>query len=113
MTRILRYIILITIWATLLFGGILSWYAWSLPNPEELTTSLRRPSVTVIGADGSVLAAYGDLPESSLAQAEQLEQLRALQAGWEIDVLVTDWVGRGVDTPEDLAHLSRSWKAPE
>ncbi|MBB42661.1 MAG: penicillin-binding protein [Rhodospirillaceae bacterium] len=61
MTRILRYIILITIWATLLFGGILSWYAWSLPNPEELTTSLRRPSVTVIGADGSVLAAYGDL----------------------------------------------------
>lgn len=35
-------------------------------------------------------------------QAERLEQLRILEHGERIQVLVTDYQGQGVDTPEDL-----------
>ena len=42
------------------------------------------------------------LPPSPLELREQLEQLRALEAGMRIDVAIVDSVPLGVDTPEDL-----------
>ena len=42
------------------------------------------------------------LPPSALEQQEKLEQLRALEAGMRIDVMIVDTVPRGVDTPADL-----------
>ncbi len=42
------------------------------------------------------------LPPSSLEKRERLEQLRALEAGMRIDVMLVDDVPLGVDTPEDL-----------
>ena len=42
------------------------------------------------------------LPPSSLERAEQLEQLRLLEAGIPIRVLETDQPTIGVDTEEDL-----------
>jgi 3-deoxy-manno-octulosonate cytidylyltransferase (CMP-KDO synthetase) len=42
------------------------------------------------------------LPPSSREQSEKLEQLRALDAGMRIDVMIVDGVPLGVDTPEDL-----------
>ncbi|MBN8987734.1 MAG: 3-deoxy-manno-octulosonate cytidylyltransferase [Rhizobiales bacterium] len=42
------------------------------------------------------------LPPSPLEQQEKLEQLRALEAGMRIDVMIVDTVPRGVDTPADL-----------
>jgi len=42
------------------------------------------------------------LPPSRLEGREKLEQLRALEAGWRIDVEVVDTVPLGVDTPSEL-----------
>jgi len=42
------------------------------------------------------------LPPSPLEKREKLEQLRALEAGMRIDVVVVDAVPLGVDTPETL-----------
>ncbi len=50
----------------------------------------------------SVLETYHSLPTSSLERAEQLEQLRLLEAGIPIHVLETDQPTIGVDTEEDL-----------
>jgi 3-deoxy-manno-octulosonate cytidylyltransferase (CMP-KDO synthetase) len=50
----------------------------------------------------SVLETYHSLPPSSLERAEQLEQLRLLEAGIPIRVLETDQPTIGVDTEEDL-----------
>jgi 3-deoxy-manno-octulosonate cytidylyltransferase (CMP-KDO synthetase) len=48
------------------------------------------------------LARFVSLPPSALEQREQLEQLRALEAGMRIDVAIVESVPLGVDTPEDL-----------
>jgi len=50
----------------------------------------------------SVLEMYHSLPQSSLEQAEQLEQLRLLEHGIPIRVLETREPTIGVDTEEDL-----------
>ncbi len=42
------------------------------------------------------------LPPSPIERQENLEQLRALEAGMRIDITVVDTVPRGVDTPADL-----------
>jgi 3-deoxy-manno-octulosonate cytidylyltransferase (CMP-KDO synthetase) len=51
----------------------------------------------------AALERFVALPPSPLEQRERLEQLRALEAGMRLDVVVVDSVPLGVDTPEDLA----------
>jgi 3-deoxy-manno-octulosonate cytidylyltransferase (CMP-KDO synthetase) len=50
----------------------------------------------------TALERFVSLPQSTLEKREKLEQLRALEAGMRIDVMVIDEVPFGVDTPEDL-----------
>jgi 3-deoxy-manno-octulosonate cytidylyltransferase (CMP-KDO synthetase) len=52
----------------------------------------------------AALARFVALPPSALERREKLEQLRALEAGMRIDVMLVDSVPLGVDTPEDLAR---------
>jgi 3-deoxy-manno-octulosonate cytidylyltransferase (CMP-KDO synthetase) len=51
------------------------------------------------------LLAYPDLPVGPLERAERLEQLRALENGYKIRVVETDYDALGVDTPEDWQHV--------
>jgi 3-deoxy-manno-octulosonate cytidylyltransferase (CMP-KDO synthetase) len=53
------------------------------------------------------LLSFKDMPKSMLETAEQLEQLRALEAGFKIKTIVTDMETIGVDTPADLACVER------
>lgn len=53
------------------------------------------------------LYTFKNLPVSSLEQAEKLEQLRALQAGYKIKVIDTLFDSWGVDTEEDLQKVER------
>lgn len=53
------------------------------------------------------LERFVSLPPSPLEQQEKLEQLRALEAGMRIDVMIVDAVPRGVDTPADLETARR------
>jgi 3-deoxy-manno-octulosonate cytidylyltransferase (CMP-KDO synthetase) len=50
----------------------------------------------------AALRRFVALPVSTLEVREKLEQLRALEAGLRIDVVVVDTVPLGVDTPADL-----------
>jgi 3-deoxy-manno-octulosonate cytidylyltransferase (CMP-KDO synthetase) len=50
----------------------------------------------------AALKRFVSLPPSPLEKREKLEQLRALEAGMRIDIMIVDTVPLGVDTPEDL-----------
>jgi len=50
---------------------------------------------------------FARLPQTPLERLEQLEQLRALEHGYRIKVVPTQYVSIGVDTPEDVAKVRR------
>jgi penicillin-binding protein 1A len=56
-----RIAILLVLWAAIIGGGVLGYFALTLPDTSELTRAERRPSVTILAADGSLLATFGDL----------------------------------------------------
>ena len=56
------------------------------------------------------LETFVSLPPGKLEQAESLEQLRALEAGYRIKVLLTDYEGIGVDTENDLERVRKLLK---
>jgi 3-deoxy-manno-octulosonate cytidylyltransferase (CMP-KDO synthetase) len=57
------------------------------------------------------LLRYSDLAMGPLEEAERLEQLRALENGYKIRVVETEYESLGVDTPEDLARVSQLFEA--
>jgi 3-deoxy-manno-octulosonate cytidylyltransferase (CMP-KDO synthetase) len=59
----------------------------------------------------AALRRFVALPPGVLERRERLEQLRALEAGMRIDVVLVDAVPLGVDTPEELAR-ARELLAP-
>ena len=54
-----------------------------------------------------LLRRYPDLPVGPLEKAERLEQLRALENGYKIRVVETEYESVGVDTPEDLERVNQ------
>jgi 3-deoxy-manno-octulosonate cytidylyltransferase (CMP-KDO synthetase) len=65
---------------------------------------LRYHHIGVYAYRRTALKTFVSLPPSPLELREKLEQLRALEAGLRIDVVVVDTVPLGVDTAEDLAR---------
>ncbi len=63
--------------------------------------------VGLYGYQSRVLRALAALPPSPLELAESLEQLRALQNGFKIQVLQTSKPHLGVDRPEDVARVEQ------
>lgn len=51
------------------------------------------------------------MPESGLERTEKLEQLRAVEAGWSIAVLVRAFEHVGIDTPEQYDDFVTRWNA--
>jgi penicillin-binding protein 1A len=56
-----RIAVLLLLWAVILGGGVLGYFALTLPDTSELTRAERRPSVSILAADGSLLTTFGDL----------------------------------------------------
>ncbi|MBO6783339.1 MAG: transglycosylase domain-containing protein, partial [Alphaproteobacteria bacterium] len=62
--RATKWSLVFAIWAGLMLGGLLVWFAWDLPSIDNLGEAgdkSRRPGVTVLAQDGSLIAGYGDL----------------------------------------------------
>lgn len=53
------------------------------------------------------LMRYAALEQTPLERAEKLEQLRILEHGYEIGVVITDHASIGVDTPDDLEMVRK------
>src|SRR5258706_10730620 len=69
--RLARWSALAAIWLVLALGVLVVWYAWDLPDVNELGGQARRPSITLLAVDGSVISTYGDY----YAGATQLQDL--------------------------------------
>lgn len=57
-----------------------------------------------------VLEKFVNMPAGNLENCEKLEQLRVLEAGMPIYVLISDLQSVGVDTPEDLLEAEKKMK---
>lgn len=74
-----------------------------IPYPRE--TQFRAKYFQHIGVYAfrkSALLNFAKLPMLQNERAEKLEQLRYLEYGMKIKVIETDFMGIGIDTPEDL-----------
>jgi 3-deoxy-manno-octulosonate cytidylyltransferase (CMP-KDO synthetase) len=58
--------------------------------------------IGIYGFTRSFLEQFVALPKSPLEETESLEQLRVLENGYKIKVIVTGYSGFGIDTPDDL-----------
>jgi 3-deoxy-manno-octulosonate cytidylyltransferase (CMP-KDO synthetase) len=57
------------------------------------------------------LLGYSSLPIGPLEEAERLEQLRAIENGYKIRVVETEYESLGVDSPADLDRVSQLMEA--
>ena len=57
----IKWCFVLGLWAALILGGILAWYARELPDLIENPKFERKASITVLANDGSVIARYGDI----------------------------------------------------
>jgi 3-deoxy-manno-octulosonate cytidylyltransferase (CMP-KDO synthetase) len=84
------------------------------PVPYDRDRSASTPYYKHIGLyvyERDFLLNYSALPVGRLEQAERLEQLRALENGYRIRVVETEYESIGVDTPADLDRVSRLFEA--
>ena len=75
-----------------------------IPYAREATGYFKHIGLYVYRRD--FLLAYPDLPVGPLERAEKLEQLRALENGFRIRVVETEYESLGVDTPEDWHRVA-------
>jgi 3-deoxy-manno-octulosonate cytidylyltransferase (CMP-KDO synthetase) len=75
------------------------------PEAQEPFPYYRHIGLYVYRRDFLLL--FSRLPPTPLERHERLEQLRALEHGYEIAVVETDDFGIGVDTPEDLERVKQ------
>ncbi|MBY0330096.1 MAG: PBP1A family penicillin-binding protein [Acetobacteraceae bacterium] len=57
----MKLVLLLGIWGGVALAGLVLVLAWDLPRPDAAQAATRRPSVTLLAANGSVLATQGDL----------------------------------------------------
>lgn len=66
--------------------------------------------IGVYGYTKDFLEKFVELPQSPLEEAEQLEQLRAIENGYKIRVVETKYQSIGVDLPEHIALVEEEMK---
>lgn len=58
------------VWLLIAVGGVVVWFSLDLPDVEASLAAFRRPTITVLAADGSVLATTGDLYDEAVALSD-------------------------------------------
>ena len=58
------------IWLAVVVGGVIAWYAADLPDIDQALTPTRKPTVTMLADDGTVLATLGDFYGRPLVVAD-------------------------------------------
>lgn len=86
-------------------------YLRDVPRTQWLDQEVHFQHLGVYAYRTKILATLTNLPKSGLEQAESLEQLRWLEAGYQIAVSRTTHVSVGVDTPEDITRAEAYLKS--
>ena len=68
--RVLRWSVVASIWAVVVFAGAIAWFAYDLPSIDDAMAASRRPSLVIKANDGTVLASYGDYHGGALGYDE-------------------------------------------
>jgi penicillin-binding protein 1A len=67
---IARWSLVVLIWLGFIGVGVVLWYAHDLPDTSHLNEITRRPAVTLVTADGQIVATFGDLYGANLSLSE-------------------------------------------
>ena len=67
---IFRLFLTMCIWVMCLGGMGVLWFSYDLPDISRLQATARRPSVTILTQDGTVIGTYGDLYEDMIRVQE-------------------------------------------
>jgi penicillin-binding protein 1A len=59
--RVATWATVMVIWVAVAIGGAVLWYGHDLPDVANLETPGRRPSITLVAIDGTIIATYGEL----------------------------------------------------
>jgi len=74
---------------------------------DQIGTCTYYRHIGVYGFRHAVLMEFVKLPQGQYEVIEKLEQLRALEHGIRIRMMMTDYQGIGIDTPADLERLAK------
>src|SRR3954451_16797948 len=67
---VIRLFVLLCLWGLIVGGSVLGYFALTLPDTSQLTVAERRPSVTVLARDDSLIGSFGDLFGKALSLRE-------------------------------------------
>ena len=81
-----------------------------LPYPRNAVGTPVYKHIGIYAYQRDFLLAYAKMQPTPLEQAESLEQLRALENGYKIKVVKTDYRFVGVDTAEDLKLVNEIYR---
>ncbi|MCC7274116.1 MAG: PBP1A family penicillin-binding protein [Alphaproteobacteria bacterium] len=105
---LVRWTLILGIWACVCVLGVVAWYAYDLPDTRNLVGAERRPSVTFLATDGSVIATYGEVYGEAV-------QLRDLPSYVPAALLATEdrrfYQHFGVDLIGVTRALYQNWRA--
>jgi penicillin-binding protein 1A len=76
--RLVKWSLVLAIWGMVIAAGVVGWFALDQPEIADLRPTgerARRPDVTVLAEDGSLIAGYGDLYGERLSVNELPPQL--------------------------------------
>jgi len=59
--RFVKWVVILGLWGVVATAAVVAWYAYDLPGIARLETQTRRPGVTLLAADGSVLTTRGEV----------------------------------------------------
>jgi len=76
-----------------------------IPFTEPKTPNYKH--IGVYAFRRQILFEFVKLPESTLEKIEKLEQLRLIENGYKIRMVLTSYKGLGIDTPEDLKNAEQ------
>jgi 3-deoxy-manno-octulosonate cytidylyltransferase (CMP-KDO synthetase) len=78
-----------------------------IPYPRDPDAAQARKHIGIYAYRRDFLIAYSGMEPTPLERAESLEQLRALENGFRIKMVETDFSPTSVDTPEDLDKVRK------
>jgi 3-deoxy-manno-octulosonate cytidylyltransferase (CMP-KDO synthetase) len=77
----------------------------TIPFPRDGQTDYYYKHLGIYVYKKSFLKTFTSLPKSDLEEIEKLEQLRALEYGYDIEIVVTDYDSPEVDLESDISKI--------